>query len=48
MRGTAIGTKMAAPYTSIFMGDLEEWVLQNSSFKPLVWWRYIDDICLLW
>ena len=48
MRGTAIGTKMAAPYTSIFMGDLEEWVLQNSSFKPLVWWRYIDDIFLLW
>ena len=38
---------MAAPYTIIFMGDLEEWILQNSSFKPLVWWRYID-IFLLW
>ena len=47
-RGTAIGTKMAPPYTIIFMGDLEERTIQNCSFKPLVWWRYIDDIFLLW
>ena len=46
-RGTAIGTKMAPPYTIIFMGDLEERITQNCSFKLLVWWRYIDDICLL-
>ena len=46
--GTAIGTKMAPPYTIIFMGDLEERTIQNCSFKPLVWWRYIDDIFLLW
>ena len=38
-RGTAIGTKMAPPYAIIFMGDLEERILQNCSFKPLVWWR---------
>ena len=25
-----------------------EWILQNCSFKPLVWQRYIDDIFLLW
>ena len=25
------------------MGDLEERILQNCSFKPLVWWRYIDE-----
>ena len=48
LRGTAIGTKMAPPYAIIFMGDLEERILQNCSFKPLVWWRYIDDIFLLW
>ena len=39
---------MAPPYAIIFMGDLEERILQNCSFKPLVWWRYIDDIFLLW
>ena len=48
LRGTAIGTKMAPPYAIIFMGDLKERILQNFSFKPLVWWRYIDDIFLLW
>ena len=30
------------------MGDLDERILQNCSFKPLVWWRCIDDIFLLW
>ena len=39
---------MAPPYAIIFMGDLVERILQNYSFKPLVWWRYIDDIFLLW
>ena len=39
---------MYPPYAIIFMGDLEERILQNCSFKPLVWWRYIDDIFLLW
>ena len=48
VRGTAIRTKMTPRYTIIFMGDLEEWILQNCSFKPWVWWIYIDDIFLLW
>ena len=48
LRGASIGIKMAPPYAIIFMGDLEERILQNCSFKPLVWWRYIDDIFLLW
>ena len=48
LRGTAIGTKMAPPYAIIFMGDLEEKILEKSALKPLVWWRYIDDIFMLW
>ena len=48
LRGTAIETKMPPPYAIIFMGDLEERILQDCSFKPLVWWRYIGDIFLLW
>ena len=47
LRGTATGTKIIPPYAIIFMGDLGERILQNCSFKPLVWWRYIDDIFLL-
>ena len=30
------------------MGDLEERILQNCSFKALMWWRYNDEIFLLW
>ena len=48
LMGTAIGTKMCPPYAIIFMGNLEELILQDCSFKPLVWWRYIGDIFLLW
>ena len=47
-RGTAIGTKMAPPYAILFMAELEDQLLQNSPLKPSVWWRYIDDIFLIW
>ena len=48
LRGTAIGTKIPPTYAIIFMGDLEERILQDCSFKPIVWWKYIEDIFLLW
>ena len=48
LRGTAIGTKMAPPYAVIFMGKIEEEFLETQSLKPMVWWRYIDDIFMLW
>ena len=35
LRGTAIGIKFAPPYAILFMTNLE---------KPMIWWRYIDDI----
>ena len=47
-QGTAIGTKMAPPYAIIFMAELEEMLLSSYVRKPLVWWRYIDDIFLIW
>ena len=47
-RGTAIGTKMAPPYAILFMDSLEQRFLRSSPLKPLVWWRYIDDIFLIW
>ena len=48
LRGSAIRTKMAPPCAIIFMGDLEEKLLKDFDRKPLAWWRYIDDIFMLW
>ena len=47
-QGTAIGTKMAPNYAILFMSKLEEMILSTSSLKPMVWWRYIDDVFFLW
>ena len=47
-QGTAIGTKMAPPYAILFLDYLEKNFLDNSTFKPWLWWRYIDDIFLIW
>ena len=47
-QGTAIGTKMAQPYAILFMDALEQQFLQSSPLKPLIWWRYIDDIFFIW
>ena len=48
IQGTAIGTKFAPPYAIIFMAALEENFLNSSNKKPLLWWRYIDDIFTIW
>ena len=46
--GTAMGTKMAATYANLFMGHLEEQLLDQTTLKPLFWFRFIDDIFFLW
>ena len=46
--GTAIGTKFAPLYACIFMSQLETKFLENQNLKPLVWFRYIDDIFFIW
>ena len=48
VRGTAIGTKFAPPYAILFMADLDEKILSASEKKPMIWWRYIDDIFFIW
>ena len=47
-RGTAIGTKFAPPYAIFFMADFEEKMLESFEKKPMIWWRYIDDIFFIW
>ena len=48
LNGTAIGTKFAPPYAILFMGYLQDKILNSLVKKPLVWWRYIDDIFMIW
>ena len=48
LHGTAMGTKMTPAHANLFMGDLEQKILAQSPLKPLVWWRYIDDVFMIW
>ena len=46
--GTAMGCKFAPAYAIIFMHILEQKILQNYPLKPYCYWRYIDDIFMIW
>lgn len=46
--GTAIGTKMAPPYANLFMDELERTLIDGYEKKPHTWFRYIDDIFMIW
>ncbi|XP_054269026.1 uncharacterized protein LOC128990596 [Macrosteles quadrilineatus] len=47
-KGTAMGTRMAPSYANLFMGKLEKCFLQSQKVQPLCWFRFIDDIFILW
>ena len=44
----AIETKIAPPYVYIFMDKIETSFLETQEMKPLVWFRYKDDVFLFW
>ena len=46
--GTAMGTRMTPSYANLFMGNFEQLAIENAPLKPFVWWRYIDDIFMIW
>ena len=48
VHGTAMGTRMAPSYANIFMGRLENRLLERVTIKPPIWWRYIDDVFTIW
>ena len=45
--GTTMGTKCAPSYAIIFLGKLEKDFLLTSDLRPILWWRYIDDIFMI-
>ncbi|XP_078374399.1 uncharacterized protein LOC144657936 [Oculina patagonica] len=48
IHGTAMGTRMAPSYANLFMGKFEQNAIDNTVNKPLVWWRFIDDVFMIW
>lgn len=46
--GTAIGTRMVPSYANIFMDRLERQLIAQAKVKPHTWWRYIDDVFIIW
>ena len=43
-----MGTKMAPSYACLFMGTLEEKMLNSAPYKPDLWLRFMDDIFFIW
>lgn len=43
-----MGTRMAPPYANLLMGRPEQKFLQKNHYRPFVWWKYIDDIFIIW
>ena len=48
VHGTAMGTKLTPSFANLFLGIFETNALSNAPFKPCTWWRYIDDIFMIW
>ena len=46
--GTAIGSRLGKNYACTYMGQWEEKLLENSTLKPIIFFRFIDDIFGLW
>ena len=46
--GTAIGTNFAPAFANMFMSELECRMLGEYRLDPWVWWRFLDDVFLIW
>ena len=48
LSGTAIGTKFAPTYASIFMDKFESKFLNSQELAPLLWYHYTDNMFFIW
>ena len=52
VKGTCMGTPMAPNYANLFMDKFENEVIKEyarkTGLRPLVWFRYIDDVFFIW
>ena len=43
-----MGTRMGPSYANLFLGKFEHDALLRASYKPYLWFRFIDDIFMIW
>ena len=48
IQGTAIGTKIAPSFASLFLGIFETNAFSYVPFHLHTCWRYLDDIFMIW
>ena len=48
IHGTAMGIRMTPSYANLFLAKFETNALTHAPHKPHTWWRYIDDIFMIW
>ena len=48
IKGCAMGKKFSPNFASIYVAQWEEEALDKVDKKPLCWFRYLDDIFLVW
>ena len=48
IHGTAMGANMAPSFANLFLNMFETNALTNAPWQPHIWWRYIDDIFMIW
>ena len=48
INGTAIGSKLGRNYACTYMGSWEDELLKGCKEKPLVYFRFVDDIFGIW
>ena len=48
IHGPAMGTRMAPSYANLFLAKFETDALLRAPFQPYIWWRFIDDIFMIW
>ena len=46
--GTVMGTRMALSYANLFLAKFEIDALTHAPHQPQTWWRFIDDIFMIW
>ncbi|MCP4473778.1 MAG: hypothetical protein GY821_04275 [Gammaproteobacteria bacterium] len=46
--GAAMGGRLSPLVADLFMCEFEEKLLSLTQKKPLIWWRYVDDVFCIW
>jgi retron-type reverse transcriptase len=46
--GVAMGLPLSPIITNFFIEDFEKKALDQVAHKPICWFRYVDDTCIIW